>query len=160
MKNPLITKMVLDAWLSTVKRVSVVAKELTEEQFQQQVAPSQNSGIYLLGHMTAVNDLMLPLLNLGDPIHPQIKDSFIRTRDKDRQREFTAKELIEYWTEINAQLEEKIYALTDDEWFQKHASISEEDFAKEPHRNRLNVIINRTNHMSYHLGQLVFLKNR
>jgi len=36
-------------------------------------------------------------------------------------------------------------------------AVSDEDFSKEPHRNKLNVIINRTNHMSYHLGQLILL---
>jgi hypothetical protein len=44
-----------------------------------------------------------------------------------------------------------------DEWFNKHTAVSAEDFAKEPHRNKLNVIVNRTNHTSYHLGQLVYL---
>jgi len=40
-----------------------------------------------------------------------------------------------------------------DEWFAKHSAVSAEDFAKEPHRNKLNILVNRTNHHSYHLGQ-------
>jgi hypothetical protein len=36
--------------------------------------------------------------------------------------------------------------------------MTEEDFEKEPGRNKLSVLINRTNHMAYHLGQLVLLK--
>lgn len=43
---------------------------------------------------------------------------------------------------------------------QKHSAVSEEDFAKEPHRNKLNLLLNRTNHLSYHHGQLVFLKEK
>jgi hypothetical protein len=36
------------------------------------------------------------------------------------------------------------------DWFSRHMLVSPEDFAKEPHRNKLNVIINRTNHMANH----------
>jgi hypothetical protein len=36
--------------------------------------------------------------------------------------------------------------------------ISEQDFAKEPMRNKLNVLINRTNHLAYHYGQLRLIK--
>ena len=32
--------------------------------------------------------------------------------------------------------------------------VSDEDFAREPHRNKLNVLISQTNHLSYHPGQL------
>jgi len=32
-------------------------------------------------------------------------------------------------------------------------AISEEDYAKNPARNRLAVLLNRTTHTSYHLGQ-------
>jgi hypothetical protein len=43
-------------------------------------------------------------------------------------------------------------------WFEKHTSVSAEDFVKEPHRNRLNVVAGRAIHLSSHLGQLVFLQ--
>jgi hypothetical protein len=46
------------------------------------------------------------------------------------------------------------------EWFNRHTVVSEADFEKEPHRNKLNLLINRTNHLSYHLGQLIYLKPR
>ncbi len=38
------------------------------------------------------------------------------------------------------------------------AAVTAEDFAREPHRNKLNIVLNRTGHVSYHLGQLVLLK--
>jgi hypothetical protein len=43
-------------------------------------------------------------------------------------------------------------------WFAKHNAVSAEDFAKEPHRNKLNVLITRTIHQGYHLGQMNYLK--
>jgi hypothetical protein len=41
---------------------------------------------------------------------------------------------------------------------QKHTAVSDADFAKEPHRNRLSVVLNRAGHVQYHLGQLVWFK--
>jgi hypothetical protein len=64
------------------------------------------------------------------------------------------------WKKINEVLRTKFLEAPADEWFRRHASVSESDFQKEPHRNKLNVVLNRTNHLDYHLGQLVFLKNK
>jgi hypothetical protein len=41
------------------------------------------------------------------------------------------------------------------DWLQRHSAVSAEDFAKDPSRNRFAVLLNRTNHLSYHLGQAV-----
>jgi hypothetical protein len=159
MKDELIAKMVLESWYSTVKRVSALFEALTEEQIQSEIAPNRNRGIYLLGHLTAVNDMMRPLLGLGDTLHPELKASFIRTPDNSEEDKFTVTELVNYWAEINQSLEDKFNDMTSEDWFSKHTTVSAEDFAKQPHRNKLNVIISRTNHMSYHLGQMSLLKS-
>jgi len=39
-----------------------------------------------------------------------------------------------------------------------YKGFSAEDFAKEPHRNKLNIIISRTSHLQYHTGQIALLK--
>ena len=41
------------------------------------------------------------------------------------------------------------------DWVQRHSAVSEEDFAKDPSRNRFAILLSRTNHLSYHLGQAV-----
>ncbi|MBK6626451.1 MAG: hypothetical protein IPJ87_16545 [Flavobacteriales bacterium] len=43
---------------------------------------------------------------------------------------------------------------------QKLARIAEVDLPKEPHRNRLNVLMSRTNHLAYHRGQLIMLAEK
>ena len=53
-----------------------------------------------------------------------------------------------------------IKGLPADEWFTRHANITEADFPKEPHRNRLNVLLSRTTHLSNHRGQLTLLTNK
>ena len=70
----------------------------------------------------------------------------------------SVEELKKYWKEVNAVLYEHISKMTTGDWFTRHSAVSEEDFSKEPHRNKLNIIINRTNHQSYHLGQLAYLR--
>jgi hypothetical protein len=61
---------------------------------------------------------------------------------------------------VNKALSDHIKNLPADEWFTRHANISEEDFIKEPNRNRLNVLLDRTIHLSNHRGQLLLLQNK
>ena len=157
-QKKLIVKSVLDSWYSRVEAANKVFDLLTDEQLQHEVAPNKNRGIYLLGHLTAVHDKMLPLLDLEKQQYPQLDEAFLNKPDKTVSEIPSAKELREYWKNINSKLATHFNKLSPDEWFQKHTSVSVEDFAKEPHRNRLNVVIGRTNHLSYHLGQLAFLK--
>lgn len=159
MNDQILTKMVLDSWYSTVKRADALFEKLTDQEMLNEVAPNRNRGIYLLGHLTAVNDMMLPLLNLGEPMYPELMVSFIRTPDNPEVQPFPVTQLRQYWKTINSELQKHFDNLNADEWLQKHNSISAEDFAKEPHRNKLNVVLSRTNHISYHLGQLAFLKS-
>ncbi len=159
MTNQLFTKMVLDTWNSKLKDADTLFDKLTDEQLQNEVAPGRNRGIYLLGHLTAVNDKMIPLLNLGEQLFPKLDEIYLNNPDKSKTDPTSTSELRQYWKKVNATLSGHINKLQADDWFQKHNSVSAEDFAKEPHRNRLNIIINRTNHLSYHLGQMAFLKN-
>ena len=160
MENPLelTIKISLDAWNAYVSRVDKLLNELTDEQLQMEVSPGRNTGVYLLGHLAAVNDALLPLLGVGEKLYPELEDIFIKNSDKSGLEKPAAKDLRNYWQELNNKLSEHFNQYTVDEWLQKHTSVSEEDFKKEPHRNRLNVLVSRTNHLAYHFGQLAFLK--
>ncbi|HEV8084968.1 MAG TPA: hypothetical protein VGP55_17295 [Chitinophagaceae bacterium] len=102
---------------------------------------------------------MLPLLGYGENPTPHLVPLFIRTPDREVSDLPTINELRQEWSEAKVALEKNIIATAANEWFQKHTSISEEDFAKEPHRNKLNVVLSRASHFDYHLGQLIFLKS-
>jgi len=67
-------------------------------------------------------------------------------------------ELKEYWNNVNTNLTDHINQMPAYEWFTSHTKVSESDFAKEPLRNKLNITINRTSHMSYLLGQMAYLE--
>lgn len=150
--------MVLDRWYAQLKNSDTLFNSLTDEQLKKEFAPGRNRGIYLLGHLIAVHDDMMVLLNFGDKLYPELNEPFIKQPDKATKNIPTAKELRTYWTRQNEIMTAKINAVTTDEWFTKHTAVSEGDFAKEPHRNRLNIMITRTSHLSYHLGQLTLLK--
>ncbi|MBK5285487.1 MAG: DinB family protein [Bacteroidia bacterium] len=159
MTNQIMVKMVLDTWYSKIKEADDIFNKLTDEQLQKAVVPNRNSGIYLLGHLAAVHDRMLPLLGLGERFYPQLDKAFIDEADNADTAKTPAAGLRESWKKVNEALSNRFNNLKPDEWFQKHNSVSAEDFIKEPNRNKLNVVINRTNHLSYHTGQIIFLEN-
>lgn len=160
MEKELFVIMVLNAWNKALSQVDKLFAELSDEQLQIEIVPNGNRGIYLLGHLAAVNSQMLPLLDFGDPVTPHLYVPFIQTADKDIVDWPSTSELRSAWTKANAELAKHMNAATPDQWFQRHSAVSEQDFMKESHRNKLNVIINRTNHLLYHFGQLVLLKKR
>ena len=158
MSQELLIKNVLDTWNSNIARTDALFNTLSNEQLENEVAPGRNRGIYLLGHLTAVHDRMLPLLGLGQQLYTHLDDTFITKPDTAITDMPSTEDLRDNWKEVNAKLAEQFATMQPEDWFKRHTSVSEEDFAKEPHRNRLNIMISRANHLSYHLGQLAFLK--
>jgi len=67
-------------------------------------------------------------------------------------------ELKEKWATLNAVLQECFVQLSLEDWLDRHTKVSAEDFATQPKRNKMGVLLGRTSHISYHAGQLVFLK--
>jgi hypothetical protein len=156
-ERQLFIKMALSAWNTQNDRVTKLLDTLSDEQMMGETAPQRNRGIYLLGHLITVSDGLLPLLGLGQRLYPQLEAVFLTSPDSKNNDGPSVGELRKYWTEINNLLSDHFNRMTPEMWFSKHNSVSAEDFAKEPHRNKLNIIINRANHTSYHLGQLVYL---
>lgn len=152
-------KMVLDAWQTPLKRTSDLFDSFSDDELMKEVSPGRNRAVYLLGHLAAIHDRMLPLLGLGNPLYPQLWEPFVEKPDKEVADLPGITELRQYWREVNKNLSDKISAFTPEDWFQKHGAVSVEDFAKEPHRNKLNIIVNRTAHLATHLGQLLLLKS-
>ena len=154
----LVTKMTLTAWNAQNGYLDKLLGELSEEQLMKEIAPGKNRGIYLLGHLIAVSDAMLPLLGFGNRLFPALEQAFLTTPDKAGQEMPSIAELKENLTAVNAKLKEHFNTTSSAQWLEKHNSVSVEDFVKEPHRNKLNIIISRTSHMANHIGQLLLLK--
>jgi len=160
MKEEIFIKMALDAWQTYIKRTDDLFNELPDEKLANEVSSGRNSGTYLLGHLIAVHDRMLPQLGLGEALYPELYEPFVAQPDKAVKTLPPVSDLRKYWKKVTEKLNEGISRVKPDDWFSRHNVVSEEDFKKEPHRNKLNLIINRTNHLAAHYGQLVFLKER
>jgi uncharacterized damage-inducible protein DinB len=149
----------LASWRQAVAQASETFDSLTDDQFQREVAPGKNRLLYLLGHLTAVNDAMLTILGLGDRLHPELDALFIKNPDKAMEKLPTTADLKKYWTEVNEAVLRGMESLSPQEWLQRHAAMTDEDLVKNPTRNRLAILLSRARHVSYHLGQVVLARN-
>jgi hypothetical protein len=145
----------LSLWKTTIDRADKLFFGLTPDQLAKEIAPGKNRLIYLWGHLTAVHDRMLPLLGFGPRLHPEFDDPFLTNPDKTAPSMPSAEEVKKSWNEVNGKLRDGFARLSAADWLQKHASVSEEDFAKDSLRNRFAILLSRTNHLSYHLGQAI-----
>lgn len=152
-------KQVISSWTSQNKAVTSFFNKYDDDAYLNEVVPGRNRAIYLLGHLTATNDSLLPLLGLGDKLYPQLEKPFqINADDKTTENIPTVAELKQYWENVNATLTEGFSKMLSHDWLDRHTKVSAEDFALDPSRNKLTVLLGRTSHQSYHLGQLNFLK--
>ena len=148
----------LNSWKLVIGRIDQRVAALTDEQLQKQVAPGRNRLFYLVGHLTAVHDRMFSLLDIGDRLHPELDEPYITNPDGALADPLSASDLKKAWTEVNSRLTAALESFTPADWLKKHSAVSDEDFAKDPTRNRLAIVMSRTNHASFHSGQAVLIK--
>jgi uncharacterized damage-inducible protein DinB len=151
--DEIVTITAFNSWKLIISRLDKALEDLTDDELQRQVAPGKNRVFYLLGHLTAVHDRMFSLLDLGERLHPELDDAYITNSDRVLADPLSATELRRAWAEVNKKLTAAFAEFTLQDWLKKHAAVSNEDFAKDPSRNRLAIVMNRTNHASYHSGQ-------
>jgi DinB superfamily len=147
----------INIWNSEQTRFNKVLDNISDEQLLQETAPNKNTGIYLLGHLMVVADAMMPLLGFGEAKHTNLFEMFLKLPDKSGQQFPSATDVRKMYVEVMNNLNEAIKNLPLEEWLTKHNSVSAEDFAKEPHRNKLSVLMNRAMHQAYHGGQMAML---
>jgi hypothetical protein len=144
----------VSSWKQSIERLDKMFASVRDEDMNQQIAPGRNRLYYLLGHLTAVHDRMLPLLGLGERLHPELDATFIDSPDKASDNKIPPAALRNAWKEVNNNLTSAFESLKPAQWLERHTSVSEQDFAKEPLRNRLAVLQSRTNHAAFHAGQV------
>jgi hypothetical protein len=149
---------VLNSWKLVISRFNKTLSERSDEQLQQQAAPGRNRVFYLLGHLTAMHDRMFSLLGIGERLHTELDEPYIANPDRALADPLSATELRGAWAEVNDKLTRAFEGFTLEDWLQKHTAVSDEDFIKDPMRNRLAVVMNRTSHASYHAGQAALTK--
>src|SRR5258708_29296533 len=119
MKGEIAVKIVLDNWNKQVIAANKLLDSLTDADLEKEVAPSRNRGVYLLGHLTAVNDKMLPLLNFGEAKYPKLYEDFAVKADRAVAEIPSSSELRKYWKNSCNELSKHFSKLTTEEWFSK-----------------------------------------
>lgn len=157
-QSRILVDMALKAWNQQISRAEKYFDALSDENLEKEVAPGRNRIAYLYGHLTASNDTMNKLFGFGPPMYPSFAEPFSAKPDRALPLP-PASEIRKAWKETHQALSKNFEKLSVSEWLDKHTSMTEEDLAKEPTRNKLSVLISRTNHVAYHMGQLNLVKD-
>ena len=145
----------LKAWKTQIERADKLFRSLSSDDVLREIAPGKNRLLYLWGHLTAIHDAMLPLLGIGERLYPEFDVAFVSNPDKSQAAIPSHEQVRQAWTTVNGELLKGLEKMSWPDWAQRHAAVSEEDFAKDASRNRFSILLSRTNHLSYHLGQAV-----
>jgi len=145
----------LKVWKTQIERADKLFGSLSSEEVLREIAPGKNRLLYLWGHLTAIHDAMLPLLGRGERLYPEFDVAFVSNPDKSQANIPSHEQVRQAWNVVNAELWKGCEKMSWPDWLERHAAVSEEEFAKDTSRNRFSILLSRTNHLSYHLGQAV-----
>jgi hypothetical protein len=154
----MLTAAAVNSWKLVIGRFDGAVASLSDENLQKQVAPGRNRLLYLVGHLTAVHDRMFALLGLGERLHPELDEIYIANPDQTLPDSISPSALKQAWSEVNSKLLADFQKLTPQQWLEKHTAVSDEEFAKDPTRHRLAVLLSRTSHAAFHTGQAALTK--
>src|SRR5260221_3312907 len=94
----------LKAWKAQLDRTDKLFGGLSSEEVLREIAPGKNSLLYLWGHLTAVHDAMLPLLGLGERLHPEFDVAFVSNPDKSQAAIPSHDQVRQAWKTVNGEL--------------------------------------------------------
>ncbi len=152
--DELFSEVAVAGWKRTIESINRLLSALTDDELLMEVAPRRNRVYYIVGHLAAHHDRLLAMLGIGERLHPELDKSFIENPDRTSPDELSPAEVRQALVEVNESLTRGIEAMAPLDWLKRHAAVSEEDFAKDPKRNRIAVLQSRTGHAMYHAGQL------
>jgi hypothetical protein len=113
----------LRGWKFNVERAEELFGGLSPGQLEQEVAPGKNRLIYLWGHLAAANDRLLPLLGIGERLHPEFDGMFISNPDKSVELTVSGQSLKAAWQEIHQKLWEGFSKFSASDWAQRHTAV-------------------------------------
>ena len=147
----------ISSWEQVISRIETLCLSCSEEQLSIEVAHGKNRISYLWGHLTAVNDAMFSILRLAERLHPELDAIFIAQPDRSVPLPAST-DIAKCWADVHTELLSRFKTLSAEEWLERHGVVSPEKFERNPTRNRLAVLLGRTNHASYHFGQMMLAK--
>jgi len=147
----------LRGWKSNVERVGDLFGTLSPEQLEQQVTPGKNRLIYLWGHLTAVNDGSCRCLALANGFIRNSTQCSFRNQTIHRTHGDGSISQVGMGQDQPEALG-RIFEVLAVGLAGRHTAVSEEEFKREPKRNKFTVLLGRTAHMSYHVGQAMLAR--
>lgn len=147
----------LGQWNKDVAAMTAIFEREAASNGANEIAPQKNSVMYLLGHMTAVHDRLVEALDAGERTCADLDKQFLEDADS-KAANADYRQLLDRWKAVSDRVSGIFSGQTVADWMKRHHYVSDADFAKEPHRNRLAILISRLAHLNTHLGQLKLLK--
>ncbi|HLZ15977.1 MAG TPA: DinB family protein [Cyclobacteriaceae bacterium] len=144
-------------WKTYNTRTQKMLDAMSTQNFNTPIVPSGNSPSWLFGHLADTDDKLLELFGIRSRLFPELEEIYHHDRGTNQTGHLSKEELTTKWKSISAELDRTFNAWTEKDWMSRHTAVSEEDFIKEPHRNKLNVMLGRVEHKASHLGQIAML---
>jgi uncharacterized damage-inducible protein DinB len=141
-------------WDTYNRRTQKVLETLKDENFNKPIVNGGNSPSWLLGHLADTEDALLELFGISKRLYPELNKIYHHEKGSNQTGHLTKEELTIRWKAISEALDKAFKSWSEAEWMGRHTAVSEEDFKKEPHRNKLNVMLSRVEHKASHLGQI------
>ena len=117
--DELFVSTVVISWKQIINRLNERFAPLDGEGLQKQIAPNKNRLFYLLGHLTAVHDRMLPMLGIGERLHPELDEAYLTNPDRTIADPLSASELKRAWSEVNVAITSAVEGFSVDDWLRK-----------------------------------------
>ena len=156
----LIIQTAIKAWEMQISRTDKFLSSLGDESLTKEIAPGKNRISYLIGHLIAVNDNIHTMFGMSERSYSHLDETFVKNADRATHPEPDISGLREDWKRSNEQLSALFLRMTVKDWLSRHTAMTDEDYVKDPTRNKLAVLMNRTSHVAYHLGQLALATSR
>lgn len=144
-------------WEIVTNHATKLLGQMSDEALAGQIAPNKNTGSYIMGHLIALHDAIPQFLGIGQTEYPELADIYLKQSEGKSEHPKTVQELRQMWLNTHERVTVLIKELPDHLWLTRHTAMTDEDFEANPLRNKLSILINRTNHFSYHVGQLRLL---
>jgi hypothetical protein len=157
-QQKIFVQMGLQSWNNQIARAEKVFNSYSDAELYSPVAPGKNRIIYLYGHLASYHDALKETLGLGKRTRPELAAIFQQNPDSAAVETLTVAELKAYWKLVHTELNTLFTDLPAEDWFKRHNAMTDEDFEKDPTRNRLSVLLSRANHVAYHIGQIILVK--
>jgi uncharacterized damage-inducible protein DinB len=141
-------------WETYNKRIQKSLEAIKDEHYNSPIVPGGNSPSWVMGHLADTDDALLELFGIRKRMFPELAKIYHHERDTNQAGHLSKAELSQKWNQIQEELNRVFKSMSESDWLSRHTAVSEEDFKKEPHRNKLNVMLSRVSHRASHLGQV------